>query len=101
MIEVVTGPSPRRVAVRTGQKPADTSRAFNATAQVGAPRVGDSRRIAAVPLLDHPHPVVNVPGLAADNPAVGRVPSVFDPLSEATEPVVDEVGFRRVRISVR
>src|SRR5439155_5028283 len=75
--------------VTSRQQPANPARALRAAAQITATRVTHRRVVAAVPLLNHPHAIVNVAHLAADLPAA--IVSVLDPFPQPSQAVVGEV----------
>ena len=91
MIIRVAGPVAARVPARTRQQPSNAPRPFQAPAQVGPARIGHRRRVSAVPLLDHPHAVINIA-----RGALERVFEVLQSLPQPAQPIIHEFALPRV-----
>src|SRR5438445_13742153 len=97
MIKMMSRPTSPGIPVRTGQQSPNPASPFQTRAQIYASRVADGWIVAAVPLLDHPHLVVNVAILARQGPTA-PVPSVFGPFAQPRAPIIHQIPPIGVRI---
>src|SRR5947199_9501662 len=74
--------------MRPRQQTANSARALRPATEVSASGVRHRRRIAAVTLLDHPHPVIHVVRLAVKKPPA--YPGVFPANPKPPPPVIDK-----------
>src|SRR5947208_9557018 len=79
------------------EQPVDAARAFPITTEVDTASVRNRRRVAAVPLLDHAHPVIDVVRRGASDPTA-PAPCVIDTPAQSAQTVIREIASINRRI---
>src|SRR5438477_523170 len=74
------------------EQPVDAARAFPITTEVDTASVRNRRRVAAVPLLDHAHPVIDVVRRGASDPTA-PAPCVIDTPAQSAQTVIREIDY--------